>query len=1648
MLHFGYGPEELQSVLAAVARDKERREGYKQQATPQVAESLGKIHKDYPFLPPGVKLAFAKKLAMDPEVSDLIRQTAEFISRYPEDFKQTKEENDSGGAWGWVKRAAGTVGDFTYDVFTTPGRIYMSSEGAQTAVKGLSRVTFAAGQSGIDLFQNAASDFVRNLQSWAPGGQTPSERYNRPDKPGRLDILKATTAHNMIQNWSEQGSGYFPSEKIMEAQGEAARQYRGVIGESAWSLGRAGASVVARPGTMPFNVLSGAIDAAAAFGVGRVNANIAKGIGAFEQADDASAFARKIGQVTNILRGEGAAIRPSLITGDEFKDLQRTIGIVGGSVDPTVANKWLGTLGGRRFVRRLAEANTFDEVRQIVGRNVFPETVIKLRDAKTEFAVQTLLTDILGQAGGITRTNVAGAKLVTYPTKVFITRFLDSIPGGGKIKRAASIVPQSSVINFDPKNPLEARDTVNNIDDWLKLNPRLSSTRRSEILDKYLDSLYGPEANLGTRQAAQEAVEGALEAGLAAGNSAGVAKMIIKGFRKWREQVLGTYHVGETAIPEDGGLYATAVVSNNQPKFSDAVLGGASLESEILQNFLVLPDPRVYKALTNKKINWLWRSRPNAKKLGMSEEELDDLIARAFAEDDMGLLQNVDNIFDDANLNTLAKAGQLRFLPYLLDDIQRRLFKQLHLATIGYSLRNLTEAQYRLAMHSEYNASSMLRHPFDYIAWVSHKKGAGDIFGDVFDAKTLKQSINPYRLAVSTEAQLDIRDQLRVMRYGIETEQFQPINRAAELSKGGKQKVVLSHGDELGGLNADPVARLVASGLDDDEIIRWIQTTDEGKRWFADQQYIHFDRGRAILDKNSGKLLGKANIDLENDLNLRQRIVEIRKFVDNATGGRQELRDIIAFGQLPAETIDLQITSKINIPLTAADEKQVVTIPEVRMTPNGPVLRRARDTKKPKLRQVYVESVDEAAGTAVVKPFAFIDGEITDDAVRLLSVDEILNDPNLSNWLVYRARYEDPTQGLKNLRERWDKGTAWWFSTIYGKPSSYLDRSPLFRQRYWAWVDQTVTSLSADDAKKLVDNAIYRAGKLKVSPEDYVGGKELWNKLNSLPDSKFKGTMTLEQLDSVVKGQALDDLKGILYTAADQRNFVQAFGVVAPFANAFFEFYKTLGKLYTVPGPGVRLPNIASIFKTAQIAYSGQQADWDNDGKGMFYEDPVTGEWSFNYPFSAEVNRALTKVFAGGQSLPGGIDIPYGAPIAGALQGFDFGQQSTFGLKLNPGLGPFASIPASFILRALPVSDEMEASIKNFALPYGEIEPSPAGILKSFTPAWIQKVVSAWDNDSGSISAHANTVSELTQLFAASGDYDLSTKEGINKMLTDVDKFSPILTTMRAIGQFIGPSRPEIQYKVGDVFVEDAIKLYREWREEDYDTAFEKLLNVYGKDFLYYMAGKSTSTYNALGVSTEFGVWEKQNGKNLDSYPLVYAFLAPVSTTLDYNVYLQQFKTGRKERLTPRELIAANHFMIVSGLVDLRRRTEYGKELNKVEEADLKKYKEKLIKQYPGYNDRPFDPKERLRMWDQLYQVANLKDEALQDNPVYLGLRAYLQERYLVVRAAQTQGYSSLESSGAIYYRNKMRQKADAIIKQYPEFDRIFKQLLDYEVNG
>lgn len=520
--------------------------------------------------------------------------------------------------------------------------------------------------------------------------------------------------------------------------------------------------------------------------------------------------------------------------------------------------------------------------------------------------------------------------------------------------------------------------------------------------------------------------------------------------------------------------------------------------------------------------------------------------------------------------------------------------------------------------------------------------------------------------------------------------------------------------------------------------------------------------------------------------------------------------------------------------------------------------------------------------------------------------------------------------------------------------------------------------------------------------------------MNLTPAANANGTGTYKQLDDYAQLRALDESKQLLYDASNRNNLEDIMRVLIPFGVAYREVLGTYAK-FIIEDP--------TRIRRAQLMFTGlTNADPDNDGQGFFYKDPTSGQYSFNFPFSAELSKLLTGTTS---------------PLQGQVK------RLSMGLSVLPSLGPIGQIAASELIPNTPKYD----AIVSVLFPYGRGMTSPA-------PGWARKMYSAFRDNPGKLeTVYGNTYVDTLRALSTSGDYDLSTEEGKTALMSDAKEKARWLTGLRALGQFIGPTSAAIEFEIttknGDMYASQLVKEFYALQNDNYQTAVSEFLRIYGDDAILYLSSKTKAVDGGLGASAVFGDWEREHGDLFNRYPKVAGYFAPGGDDFSFTTWNHQVQTGKRVRLSDTEIIEQAQYRI--GAAQYRAyRVQVGSYPTGEQREWLIGVRTALSERYPGFPAvAVFEVGGHEQMILQLRQAVQHKD--LSDNPVASAVATYLGYRDTVIAQYVAQGGSAqgLDSAkGAEALRDYLSSIGEALVAQTPEFGRIWERELSGEVTS
>lgn len=977
-----------------------------------------------------------------------------------------------------------------------------------------------------------------------------------------------------------------------------------------------------------------------------------------------------------------------------------------------------------------------------------------------------------------------------------------------------------------------------------------------------------------------------------------------------------------------------------------------------------------------------------------------------------GLVSPV-NLLTGKGIKGATNLGNLRTPLVVLDWLQGYLWKPFTLLTGGYAYRNMSDSLLRQSFAP--GIQTGVFHPLELIQVAMHKKFKGDIWGTSFKGDPedlIRTGQQEMAEAVSASVRENVGDVNRHARERL-TGVWRRVRRGD-----GRDEFAKAIAAEISLLHTDEIARRIASGQTTDEIVDWLRNSPDGRRHLDRLQNMW--KNKTITDSSGQKTIGtvifkdaQGNLD-EN--NVRQYIeTYVRPRLETTTGKNDLLRQVIATGQYTDEAGEI--------------------VDALRFSRTGQII------------------------------------GYNDDWFK--EINKIMDDPNVVLKETYKSQVTVDAFGAKSRGEPaikyWDRVVDKFFSELYPKREAFLNRSPVFRQEYYKVINNLVDELAPGEAAIIranIEAAAKAAGETfnKRFFFRYVGNedaaKKLWDKANGVLPSN--GKLTFSDLDAYAKGAALDTTKELFYNAAERSNFGDIMQIITPFGSAWAEVMKNWGKTLTTD---------PEAFKRGFVSIQGlRNADPDNDGRGFFYTDPVSGEYVFHYPFGSQTVPLMLAFglggtgaiaaglpgllvgggigFGGGKVLQETLDIPKVDMVAPA-------KTLNMGFNILPGVGPYVQIPASFILKDKPQFDYVSKFLAPYGAPTFSVIPNPP---------WWQKLFSVF-KDPENDRLLGDMTMQVMEVLGASGEYDLSTEEGMQQLQDDSVGKARALVFLRALGQFVGPSRPvprlvvplteeqkkqtividkkEIDLSKTDIYAVEMSKYFRQLQDENYDTAVQVWSDTFGDDFMLYLAGKTKSTVSGLDASTEFGKWERENQSFFKTYDEVAGFFAPVGSKFDYQVYLRQIENGNREPLSPQEMIEESQRLMGTSIYRRLVRAA-GPNPNDAQKEILRTERERLYKQFPGFAKSPIDVRAFDAKMGVLYEAAF--DSRMDDNQVALATREYLTARDAALEVASQRGYT-LKANANSDLRDILLTEGERLASVYPDFARLWERFLLQEVD-
>ena len=368
---------------------------------------------------------------------------------------------------------------------------------------------------------------------------------------------------------------------------------------------------------------------------------------------------------------------------------------------------------------------------------------------------------------------------------------------------------------------------------------------------------------------------------------------------------------------------------------------------------------------------------------------------------------------------------------------------------------------------------------------------------------------------------------------------------------------------------------------------------------------------------------------------------------------------------------------------------------------------------------------------------------------------------------------------------KYDEFLSVGYITLLQKPSDWLNRDPFFRWSFYTLSQDIIPFMT----KEVRDEFL-------VGAKPWIEGSSLWDDVVKAANvGEGENSITsLEQAMEILKYQAMDEVKNLLYSSSDRHVLSDIMATYVPFPEIWQEVAKTWGKLV--------LENPAKFNRTRIAMDAGKEAKpWDTHN-AFFETDPVTGELMFNY---IDVMNVMTF---GMTAIPGALGF---RPFQSGMLGEDLTEEGVRvkphgfleGLNLvsangfSPGFGPVVTMPQKFFTRYRTFPKWLnDFVLGNFNSPGGQADP------RDELPGWMKKFFKT--TPFGSLksdemdASYAKTVMDIYTLYYYAGKWDPEDEQSMKDALIEAEQAAATHWRIRGAAQFAYPTAIQPRYELQD----------------------------------------------------------------------------------------------------------------------------------------------------------------------------------------------------------------------------------------------------------
>jgi len=459
------------------------------------------------------------------------------------------------------------------------------------------------------------------------------------------------------------------------------------------------------------------------------------------------------------------------------------------------------------------------------------------------------------------------------------------------------------------------------------------------------------------------------------------------------------------------------------------------------------------------------------------------------------------------------------------------------------------------------------------------------------------------------------------------------------------------------------------------------------------------------------------------------------------------------------------------------------------------------------------------------------------------------------------------------------------FRWIGQNPSMYGVRRPFVTLRTWELIaDQYIFANKATRAELM--NAAQKADmgeRFSRFIDDALSTRGM-----KAPDST--SAASIKDITEIAWVQAVGDTKDLFYDLTKGGNWQDGARLAFPFADAWWEVLsRWTGLMNPVRHGG----------KPIKTARRGHQAFVGADNQGWF-ETNNRGERVFNIPGAGMAYNVLNPDSAVKFSPQVSFD---------QLTFVDFGNPSS---AMKPGFSPFVQTGAAMVRPYLPTS--IKPAVDNFI--YGDFSPperSFQGLTNAFLPTWIRRSFARifegeFDQRYASMQIHSINAMANSEI---PGYEDIATNpESAQRAVLEAQQIAGWMGTVDIFTSWISPAQPQnvVELVKWDEDGNESAKSIAAMAP-DYallrgiygqEQAIEYMLQMYGVDPLKF--APTTWAVTKAPLTRESALFLEDNVHLKEQMPYtLMAWLPPDEGEFYAEAWMQQFRDGTREKLTPTE---------------------------------------------------------------------------------------------------------------------------------------------------